>query len=144
MEGEEIAAAIEESQANLNEEMDGLTAEMENKEGEEKEETEREMEKVKSAAALRKEEIKKRDDARRQQINALNKRKRVSLDDERDYSKFKTEVYEKDFVDNSETKNKLASILSAMVTQIDQDNNWDTRTMPSMLGASQLSEEAPT
>ena len=144
MEGEEIAAAIEESQANLNEEMDGLAAEMENKEGEEKEETEREMEKVKSAAALRKEEIKKRDDARRQQINALNKRKRVSLDDERDYSKFKTEVYEKDFVDNSETKNKLASILSAMVTQIDQDNNWDTRTMPSMLGASQLSEEAPT
>ena len=66
----------------------------------------------------------------------MNKRKRVSLDDERDYSKFKTEVYEKDFVDNSETKNKLASILSAMVTQIDQDNNWDTRTMPSMLGAS--------
>ena len=66
----------------------------------------------------------------------MNRRKRVSLDDERDYSKFKTEFYEKDFVDNSETKNKLASILSAMVTQIDQDNNWDTRTMPSMLGAS--------
>jgi hypothetical protein len=45
--------------------MDGLAAEMENKEGEEKEETEREMEKVKSQAVLRKEEIKKRDDARR-------------------------------------------------------------------------------
>ena len=49
----------------MNEEMEGLAAEMENKEGEEKEETEREMEKVKSSAALRREEIKKRDDARR-------------------------------------------------------------------------------
>ena len=31
-----------------------------------------------------------------------------------------------------------------MVTQIDQDNNWETKTLPSMLNASQLSEEAPT
>lgn len=32
-----------------------------------------------------------------------------------------------------------------MVTQIDQDNNWDAKvTMGSGLGVSQLSEEAPT
>lgn len=64
-EGEEIAAAIEETQANMDEEMGGLAAELENKEGEEKEETEKEMEAVRSQAALRKEEIKKRDDVRR-------------------------------------------------------------------------------
>ena len=119
LEGEEIAAAMEESQVQMNEEIGELAAEAENKEGEEKEETERAMENVRSQAALRREEIKKQDDRRRSMIMNLSKRKKVSLDDERDYSKFKTDVYDKDFVDNSETKNKLASILSAMVTQID-------------------------
>ena len=41
------------------------------------------------------------------------------MDDERDYSKFRTDVYEADFVDNPETKNKISSLISAMITQID-------------------------
>lgn len=45
-----------------------------------------------------------------------NKRKRVSLDDERDYSQFKLDAYQNDFVDNSETANNVQSVLSAMIT----------------------------
>ena len=54
----------------------------------------------------------------------MNKRKRVSLDDERDYSQFKLDAYNKDFVDNAETANNIQSVLSAMVTQIESDNKW--------------------
>lgn len=57
-------------------------------------------------------------------MKMLSKRKRVSLDDERDYSQFKLEAYEKDFVDNAETANNIQSVLSAMVTQIECDNKW--------------------
>ena len=93
IEGDEIAAAMEESQLQMNEEIGELAAEIENKEGEDKEETERAMENVRSQAALRKEEIKKQDDRRRSMIMNLSRRKKVGLDDERDYSKFKTDVY---------------------------------------------------
>ena len=54
----------------------------------------------------------------------MNKRKRVSLDDEKDYSSFKLDAYKKDFVDNAETANNIQSVLSAMVTQIESDNKW--------------------
>ena len=49
-------------------------------------------------------------------MKILNKRKRVSLDDEKDYSSFKLDAYKKDFVDNAETANNIQSVLSAMVT----------------------------
>ena len=145
-EGEEIAAAIEESQIQMDEEISGLAGELDKLEGEEKEETERNIENLRSSAALRKEEIEKREQARKSQIFSLAKRKKVSLDDERDYSKFRTDVYEKDFVDNPETKNKISSLLSAMITQIDQDNNWEATQfgVPSALGMSQLSNEELT
>ena len=48
LEGDEIAAAMEESQLQMNEEIGELAAEIENKEGEDKEETEKAMENVRS------------------------------------------------------------------------------------------------
>ena len=117
--------------------------ELEKVEGEEeKQETEKNIENLRSSAALRKEEIEKREMERKSQIFNLAKRKKVSLDDERDYSKFRTDAYANDFVDNPETKNKISSLISAMVTQIDQDNNWDNaQGIPSALGISQMSND---
>ena len=63
-------------------------------------------------------------------LKNLNKRTKVSLDDERDYSNFKIDAYKKDFVENAETANNITSVLSAMITQIETENNW-------MLAASQ-------
>ena len=57
-------------------------------------------------------------------MKVLNRRKRVSLDDERDYSNFNINVYKKDFVDNSETANNVQSVLSAMITQIETENSF--------------------
>jgi len=53
----------------------------------------------------------------------LQARLKVSLDDETDYSNFKINTYKNDFVDNQETSNAISSVLSAMVTQIETDNN---------------------
>lgn len=96
------------------------------------------MENAKSSAALRKEDIEKREHERRSQIFNLSKRKRASLDDERDYSKFRDDVYKADFVANPETQNNISSLISAMVTQIDHDNNWD---QPLGVGGSEVGIE---
>jgi len=44
------------------------------------------------------------------------KRTHISLDDERDYSKFKTDTYFGDFVANPEISNSIGSVVSAMVS----------------------------
>ena len=50
------------------------------------------------------------------------KRTHISLDDERDYTKFKMSTYNSDFVANPEIANSIGSVLSAMVTQIETDH----------------------
>jgi len=40
----------------------------------------------------------------------------ASLDDEKDYSKFKIDAYKSDFIPNPEQANHISSVLSAMVT----------------------------
>lgn len=68
-------------------------------------------------------------------MKELQRRKRVSIDDERDYTKFSIGAFRDDFVDNAETTNNISSVLSAMITQIDRDNNWDQeRPTASMIG----------
>ena len=68
-------------------------------------------------------------------LKQLQKRKNISLDDERDYSKFKIDTFKNDFVSNPETSNNISSVMSAMITQIDVDNNWDQqRGAVSMIG----------
>ena len=68
-------------------------------------------------------------------MKELQRRKRVSIDDERDYTKFSIGAFKDDFVDNAETTNNISSVLSAMITQIDRDNNWDQeRPTASMIG----------
>ena len=57
-------------------------------------------------------------------MKLLNKRKKASLDDERDYTSFSLDAYNKDFVSNSETANNIQSVLSAMITQIETDKKW--------------------
>ena len=42
-----------------------------------------------------------------------------SLDDGRGSSHFNDKVYKKDFIDQPEVKNTVASVMSAMITQID-------------------------
>jgi hypothetical protein len=51
----------------------------------------------------------------------------VSLDDERDYSKFKIDAYKADFISNPETANNISSVLSAMITHIEENSQkpWD-------------------
>jgi len=44
------------------------------------------------------------------------KRTHISLDDERDYTKFDTKTYFGDFVANPEISNSIGSVLSAMVS----------------------------
>lgn len=58
-------------------------------------------------------------DTRREQIKTLTVRKKVSIDEERNFDKFSIDTYQKDFVDNHETANKISSVLSAMITQIE-------------------------
>jgi len=48
----------------------------------------------------------------------------VSLDDEKDASDFNLNTYKKDFVDNAETANNIQSVLSAMISQIENDKVW--------------------
>ena len=69
-------------------------------------------------------EIKERAEDRQKNLKILRKREKVSLDDEKDNSKFKLDVYKNDFVDNAETANNIQSVLSAMITQIESDNSW--------------------
>lgn len=54
----------------------------------------------------------------------MNRRFKASLDDERDYSKFDTTAYDKDFVGHCETQNSIASVLSAMCTQIESTHSF--------------------
>ena len=68
--------------------------------------------------------MREQEQERQRNLKVLSKRKRVSLDDERDYGQFKLDAYKKDFVDNAETANNIQSVLSAMVTQIESDNKW--------------------
>ena len=58
------------------------------------------------------------------ELKQLQRRKKVSLDDERDPTQFKLDAYNKDFVDNSETSNNVQSVLSAMITQIESEKQW--------------------
>ena len=46
----------------------------------------------------------------------------MSLDDEKDFSQFNIDAYKADFVDNAETANNISSVLSAMVTHIDENS----------------------
>lgn len=69
--------------------------------------------------------MKEKEGQRLSDLKFLNKRKRVSLDDERDYANFNINVYKKDFVDNSETANNVQSVLSAMITQIESENTYN-------------------
>ena len=50
------------------------------------------------------------------------KRTTISLDDERDYSNFSLAAYKNDFVADPEVANSIGSVLSAMVTQIEKEN----------------------
>lgn len=54
----------------------------------------------------------------------MSMRYKASLDDERDYSKFDCQAYEKDFVGHCETQNSIASVLSAMCTQIEATHDF--------------------
>ena len=40
------------------------------------------------------------------------------MDDIKDPKKFNLDIYKKDFIDNSECKNQVSSVLSAMVSQL--------------------------
>lgn len=79
---------------------------------------------VRDKVTTLKTQLKNQDEDRVRQLKHLQKRKKVSLDDERDPSSFKLDAYQNDFVNNSETSNNVQSVLSAMITQIDSDKNW--------------------
>lgn len=68
---------------------------------------------------------------------------KVSMDDTRDPSHFKFDIYRKDFINSRESKNCLSSILSAMVTQIaNGEPNLTLQTQPDEpVGASGASTE---
>ena len=52
----------------------------------------------------------------------LTRRSKKSLDDEQSAQDFDRRAYDADFVQNSETANKISSVLSAMVTHIEHVN----------------------
>ena len=82
--------------------------------------TEQEIVSTKQRFDEQKQQQEERATARNQELKDLmNKRFKASLDDERDYSKFDNSAYEKDFVGHCETQNSIASVLSAMCTQIE-------------------------
>jgi hypothetical protein len=49
----------------------------------------------------------------------LNRLSKKSIDDEPSSAEFDRRAYDNDFVKNSETANKISSVLSAMVTHIE-------------------------
>jgi hypothetical protein len=87
-------------------------------------EVEKAVEEVKKRGEKLRREMRERTEDRQKNLKILKKREKVSLDDEKDYSKFKLDVYKNDFVDNAETANNIQSVLSAMITQIESDNSW--------------------
>ena len=43
------------------------------------------------------------------------------MDDTKDFSNFKLDAYQKDFPNSKESRNQVAGIMSAMVTQLQKD-----------------------
>ena len=63
------------------------------------------------------------------------------MDDTRDPSYFKFDIYKKDFINSRESKNCLSSILSAMVTQIaNGEPNLTLQTQPDEPAAGSIAE----
>lgn len=83
-----------------------------------------------------KKQLETQEESRIRELKHLQRRKKASLDDEREPTSFKLDAYQKDFVDNSESANNVQSVLSAMITQIDSDKNW--QMSPSMQQTSGL------
>lgn len=115
---EEEDAAFEDEQTAFNHEKTVL-------EGDELAEAEKAFENIKSNHEKRKAEAEEASKKRAKEIESLKQRLKVSVDDERDYTKFDDSVFKKDFVKNDETANNISSTLSAMVSQIELDNQID-------------------
>jgi len=82
----------------------------------------KEFDSAKTGLLKQREDLKEQHKQRQQELKALRSSLKVSLDDERDYSKFKIDAYKKDFIANPETANNSSSVLSAMVTQIEENS----------------------
>ena len=85
---------------------------------------------AKAGFSKQKEDLLRRDQERLKEIKALQSFLKTSQDDQKDYSKFKIDAYKSDFISNPETANNISSVLSAMITHIDENSQhpWDQET----------------